>query len=156
MYPLVMYRFRPALLLLLVAILTSSFSPKSDNPDAVVGKWLSSKKKNQVQIYRQGTSYHGKLVWMQEPNDPSTNRPKADGKNPDEKLRTRPLINMLIMTDLRYKGNNVWGDGLIYNPEDGKTYGCQVTLKDANTLDVHGYVFGISMLGKTRTWTRVK
>ncbi len=30
-----------------------------------------------------------------------------------------------------------------------------MTLKDANTLDVRGYV-GISLLGKTQTWTRVK
>jgi uncharacterized protein (DUF2147 family) len=148
--------YRQVLLLLLVAMITSSFAPKSDNPDALVGKWLSSKKKNQVHIYRQGNAFYGKLVWMQEPLDPATSKPKTDVKNPDEKLRSRPLLNLLIMNNLRYKGNNVWGDGEIYNPEDGKTYGCELTLKDMNTLDVHGYVMGISMLGKTRTWTRVK
>lgn len=93
---------------------------------------------------------------MLEPLDPTTNKPKTDVKNPDEKLRSRPLMNMLIMNNLRYKGDNVWGDGEIYNPEDGKTYGCELTLKDINTLEVHGYVMGITMLGKTRVWTRVR
>ncbi|WP_080054123.1 DUF2147 domain-containing protein [Spirosoma aerolatum] len=148
--------FRFAIFLLIVSLITPSFAHNTDDPDAVLGKWLSSKKRNQVQIYKQGNKYYGKLVWMLEPNDPSTNKPKVDTENPDEKLRNRPLINMVLLKDLVYKGNNVWSGGEIYNPEDGKTYNCDLTLKDANTLDFHGYVMGISLLGKTRTWTRVR
>ena len=129
---------------------------KSYDPDVILGKWLSYKKKNQVQIYKQGTKYFGKLVWMMEPNDPATNKPKLDKENPDEKLRSRPLLNVALVTNLTYKGNNMWGDGEIYNPEDGKTYSCEVSLKDANSIDLRGYVMGISFLGKTKTWTRVK
>ncbi|WP_420147600.1 DUF2147 domain-containing protein [Spirosoma sp.] len=141
---------------LLLVMTFVSAAPKADDPDALLGKWLSAKKRNQVQIYKQGNKYHGKLVWMLEPNDPATNRPKVDSQNPDEKLRTRPLMNTTILTNLTYKGNNVWSDGEIYNPEDGKTYNCDVTLKDPNTIDMHGYVMGISLLGRTRSWTRVK
>ncbi|MFD2935693.1 DUF2147 domain-containing protein [Spirosoma flavum] len=151
-----MNAFRLTTLLLLVCISLSSLAPKADDPDALLGKWLSSKKRNQVHIYKQGTKYFGKLVWMLEPNDPTTNKPKLDKENPDEKLRSRPLMQVVLVTNLTYKGNNVWGDGEIYNPEDGKTYNCEVTLKDANSIDLRGYVMGISFLGKSKTWTRVK
>lgn len=150
-----MNAFRLTTLLLLVCFSLTSVAPKTDDPDALLGKWLSHKKRNQVQIYKQGARYYGKLVWMVEPNDPVSKRPKVDDQNPDQKLRSRPLMHLTLLTNLTYKGNNVWGDGQIYNPEDGKTYSCDVTLKDANTIDLRGYIMGISFLGKTRTWTRV-
>ena len=151
-----MNAIRLAILSLFVVMTMIPVVSKADDPDALMGKWLSPKKRNQVQIYKQGNKYFGKLVWMLEPNDPTTNKPKLDAQNPDENLRTRPMMNVAMLTNLTYKGNNVWGDGEIYNPEDGKTYSCEVTLRDPNTLDMHGYVMGISFLGRTKTWTRVK
>lgn len=64
-------------------------------------------------------------------------------------------MNMPLMYNFKYEGGNVWGDGKIYNPEDGKEYNCKMTLKDPNTLEVRGYV-GISLFGKNQTWTRIK
>ena len=49
----------------------------------------------------------------------------------------------------------MWSGGRIYNPEDGKTYKCKLTLKDDNTLTVRGYV-GLTIFGKTQYWTRVR
>lgn len=139
------------------ALLTASVSPTraNDHPDALVGRWLSAKKRNQVEIYRQGDRYYGRLVWMIEPNDPVTQQPKLDKQNPDTRLRSRPLLNMPLLKNLVYKGDNVWTDGQIYNPEDGRTYSCEVTLKSNNTLDIRGYIMGMPFLGKTSTWTRV-
>jgi uncharacterized protein (DUF2147 family) len=148
--------FRLITLLWVACLSLTSLNAIADDPDAIVGKWLSAKKRNQVQIYKQGNKYYGKLVWMVEPNDPLTHKPKLDRENPDETLRSRPLLNVVLLTNLTYKGNNLWDGGEIYNPEDGKTYNCDLSLKDANSLDLHGYVMGISFLGKTRTWTRVK
>lgn len=146
---------RFSFLLLFTFLTASSFTARLDDPDAVVGRWLSSKKKNQVQIYKQGNRYFGKIVWMAEPNDPDTNRPKLDKRNPEYSLRSRPILHLPIMTNLTYQGGNVWGNGQIYNPEDGKTYGCELTLKDANSLDLRGFMMGMTFLGKTATWTRV-
>ncbi len=128
---------------------------QADNSDRLVGRWLSAKKKNQVEIYRQGNRYYGKLVWMAEPVDILTSKPKLDKRNPSEKSRMRPLLNLPIITNLAYKGDNTWEGGQIYNPEDGRTYSCQLTLADANTLNLHGYVMGMTFLGKTAVWTRV-
>ncbi|MEZ0487319.1 DUF2147 domain-containing protein [Fibrella aquatica] len=139
--------------LVLVTFLATAFR-SSDNPDAVVGTWLNGTKKGRVQIYKQGNKYFGKLIWLIEPNDPATGKPKLDFRNPDDKLKSRPMMNLNIMTGFTYDGDNVWDDGKIYNPEDGKTYSCKMTLKNPNTLDVRGYM-GISLIGKTQTWTRV-
>jgi uncharacterized protein (DUF2147 family) len=93
---------------------------------------------------------------MMEANEPGTNKPRMDEKNPEEKLRNRPLINLVILTNMNYKGGNLWSDGQIYNPEDGRTYGCDLAMRGPNVLSVHGYMLGMRMLGQTKDWTRVK
>lgn len=147
-----------AIRLTLISFLIFSFTitlAQRGNPDAVIGTWLNGTKKGHIQIYKQGDHYLGKLVWLKEPNDPATGKPKLDIKNEDASQRTRPILGLINMTNFKYDGGNVWHDGKIYNPEDGKTYSCKMTLKDPNTLDVRGYI-GISLIGKTQTWTRVK
>lgn len=139
---------------LLVTFLTTAFK-SAENPDAVLGTWLNGTKKGHIQIYKQANKYFGKLVWISEPNDPATGKPKLDAKNPDAKLKNRPLLNLNIMQDFVFDGDDQWEDGKIYNPEDGKTYSCYMKLNDPNSLYVRGYV-GIRAIGKTQTWTRIK
>ncbi|GAB3574875.1 DUF2147 domain-containing protein [Spirosoma luteolum] len=148
-------RFGMPLVALVLMLTAWAPAPATDSSDAVVGTWLNGSKKGHVQIYKQGGTYFGKLVWLKEPNDPATGKPKTDVKNQDASKHNRPLLNLPLMYNFKYDGGNVWSDGKIYNPEDGKEYNCKMTLKDPNTLDVRGYV-GISLLGKTQTWTRVK
>ncbi|RIV25065.1 DUF2147 domain-containing protein [Fibrisoma montanum] len=149
-----MKSFRVAIPAFIVILSLFSFRP-ADESDAVVGTWLNGTKKGHVEIYKKGGTYFGKLVWLKEPNDPTTGKPKTDIKNADAAKRNRPIMNLNIMYNFKYDGNNVWSDGKIYNPEDGKEYNCKMTLTSPNTLDVRGYM-GISLIGKTQTWTRVK
>ncbi len=127
----------------------------ADNPDAVLGIWLTGSKKGHVQIYKQGTQYYGKIVWLKEPNDPKTNQPKTDSNNPDPQKRRHPLLGLVNLRGFSYESGTVWEDGKIYDPENGKEYSCKLTLRGSNTLDVRGYV-GISLIGRTDTWQRVK
>ena len=146
-------RFLLPLLLSIVTLV--SFAPK-DNSEAVVGTWLSGgTKKGQIQIYKQGGTFFGKLTHIAEPNDPATGKPKTDVKNPDVSKQSRPLLNLPLMYNFKYDGGNVWSDGKIYDPESGKEYNCKMTLKNPNTLEVRGYL-GISLFGRTQTWTRLK
>ena len=45
--------------------------------------------------------------------------------------------------------------GTIYDPRDGKTYKCRMTLKKDGTLEVRGYL-GLALFGKTVVWTRIE
>jgi uncharacterized protein (DUF2147 family) len=50
-------------------------------------------------------------------------------------------------------GKDVWEDGKILDPENGKSYTLRLTpIEDGKKLEVRGSVFGI---GRTQTWVRV-
>ncbi|TDB68289.1 DUF2147 domain-containing protein [Arundinibacter roseus] len=127
----------------------------AQSPDAVTGTWLTGSKKGHVEIYKQGSRYFGKIVWLKEPNDPATNKPKTDSNNPDPAKRKQPLVGLVNLKGFAFEGDNTWVDGTIYDPENGKEYSCKMTLRGNSTLDVRGYV-GVSLLGRTDTWQRVK
>jgi uncharacterized protein (DUF2147 family) len=120
----------------------------------IVGTWLTSgKNPGKIQIYQAGDKYFGKITWLQVPHDPA-GKPKVDTKNPDEKNRTQPLLNLVILKDFTFNGKDEWSNGHIYDPSGGKTYNCYIKLKDWNTMKVRGFI-GVSLLGRTETWTRV-
>ncbi|MGB3851894.1 MAG: DUF2147 domain-containing protein [Tunicatimonas sp.] len=120
----------------------------------IVGKWYTEEKKATVEIYTCGDKYCGKIVSLQEPKNPDGTT-KRDVKNPSEDLRSRTIVGSDILTSLQYDGGNDWEDGEIYDPESGKTYSCRLELEDANTLEVRGFI-GVSLLGRSQTWTRAK
>lgn len=122
------------------------------NPGDVVGTWLTEGGKSRIQIRQQGNSLTGKMIWLKEPL--RDGKPKLDRNNESPALRTRALLGLTLIQGFVFK-NGHWEEGKIYNPEDGKTYSCTLTLKDPSTLEVRGYVMN-PILGKTQVWKRVK
>ena len=121
--------------------------------DAILGEWYTADKDAVVTIFTDGKTISGKTTWMEEPND-SKGNPKLDKENPDENLRSRKRMGLIIMQDFVYKGDNIWEDGKIYKPSNGKTYGGTATLVNKNTLELEGYLISLPFIGKTSTWTR--
>ncbi|GAA4338415.1 DUF2147 domain-containing protein [Flaviaesturariibacter amylovorans] len=136
------------LIFFLVLLLSIGNVFGQDKGDAIVGEWLSSSKEGKIQIYRQGNKYFGKISWSKNPGN-------LDTKNPDEKLRSRTIVGSVILKDFEFDGDNEWEDGTIYDPKSGKTYSCNMELKNANQLKIRGYI-GISLIGRTEVWDRVK
>ena len=137
---------------LLVFIFISTALAKPDS-DKILGVWLVEDKDAKVEIYKKNNKFYGKIIWLKEPKE--NGKPKLDKNNPNEKLQTRPLIGLLILKDFVYTDDLEWEDGEIYDPGNGKTYGCNMELEDYNTLEVRGYI-GISLFGRTDVWTRTK
>ena len=123
--------------------------------DRLLGVWEPSNGKARVKIEKIGPKYYGKIVWLKEPVDPKTQQPKTDKNNPDESLRSVPLKGYRLLKDFSYAGNNSWSEGTIYDPENGSTYSCTISMKDPNTLDIRGYI-GISTFGRTYVWKRLQ
>ena len=120
--------------------------------DRVEGFWLNQEKEAKIEIYKaRNGKFYGKIVWLKEPN--RDGKPKTDINNPKESLRSQPIIGLLILKAFNKDGDKVYEDGTIYDPKNGKTYSCKITYESDNTLSIRGYV-GISMLGRTTTWTR--
>ena len=118
----------------------------------VIGNWLTAgKEPAKIQIFKSGNKFYGKIIWLK--NSTDNGKPKVDNNNPDKTKRNNPVIGLVILTGFKFDGNDEWKGGDIYDPESGKTYSSYFYVKDKITLKVRGYV-GISLLGRTETWTR--
>jgi len=131
----------------------TSFRTLQDEGDAIVGVWKNGEGTGMIKITRNGDKYQGKIVWLKEPLDPETGKPKLDKNHPDETVRSRPVLGLTNTWGFVYKGKNVWEEGKIYDPKNGNTYECSMKLKDKNSLEVRGYI-GVSLIGRTDVWTR--
>jgi uncharacterized protein (DUF2147 family) len=121
----------------------------------VEGIWFNTKKDGKIKIYEKDGKFYGEIVWLLEPLDENDGKPKRDIYNPDEAKHTDLIIGLNVLKGLEFDTKNVWDSGKIYDPENGKTYACKMTLIDENHLDVRGFV-GFSLLGRTENWTRAK
>ena len=144
------------IIIFLVTIFSSIslFSQTPAEGDKILGTWLTGTGKAKIKITKYGDNkYGGKIVWMKEPNMPD-GKPKLDDKNPDKAKQSVPKLGLNNLLGFTYEGKKEYEGGSIYDPENGKTYKCVMTLVDDNNLKVRGYV-GIQMLGRTDAWTRV-
>jgi len=146
--------------LLAAALVFQSVAADAPTPaDAILGVWHTTDDKSQVQVFKEDDKYFAKIVSLKEPAWPEDDKegmagkPKNDRRNPNPKLRSRPIAGLQFMNDFVYSGRNLWSGGRIYDPESGKTYKCKMSLVATNRLEVHGYV-GVSLLGRTVVWTR--
>jgi uncharacterized protein (DUF2147 family) len=140
------------ILMLVVAFLLIGGQLCAQQADAIVGKWYNTEKDGQIEIFKEGGKFFGKIVWLKEPLE--NGKPKLDKNNSETALRTRPIMGLRLLSDFQFKGG-LWEDGTIYDPKNGKTYSCIIKRKDAKTLEVRGYV-GFSMIGRTVEWTKVE
>ena len=141
---------RIQLFVFLTLLSAVSFAQKKDD---ILGKWINSSGEGQIEIYKKGEKYFGKLVWIKEPND-EKGKPKTDIKNPTQSLRNKPILGLEILKDFSFDTDN-WNDGSIYDPKTGKTYSCTLTIKKNGELNMRGYI-GISLIGRSESWKRVK
>ncbi len=150
-----------AVLVGILAVVFLCSSVFAADANAVLGKWWNEAKTSNIEIYNCGGKLCGKIVFLKEPVYPANDakgmagKPKVDRENPDAAKRSTPILGMNILQGFTFAGDNVWEGGTIYNPEDGKTYKCKLTLEKPDLLKVRGYV-GTPLLGKTQMWTRVK
>lgn len=146
------------LLLCTLALAACAVPALADGPDGVLGVWVTADGKARVEVTRHGDVYDGSIVWLKEPLYPADDKTapgqtKVDRNNPDKSLQSRPILGLPLISGFKYAGDNVWSDGTIYDPNNGKLYSCKLTLTMDGSLRVRGYV-GISLFGRTEIWTR--
>jgi uncharacterized protein (DUF2147 family) len=126
-------------------ISTSAFA---GNP---AGTWMSSDGGTKVRVDNCGNALCARVVWLKEPVDPQTGKPKTDKRNPDKAKQSRPMIGVQVVAGMKPNGENKWS-GRIYNADDGKTYSSNITLLSDDKMKVEGCV--LSVLCKGESWTR--
>jgi uncharacterized protein (DUF2147 family) len=131
-----------------ILVLAAATPAKAGDPR---GNWMTDDGKAKIAIVSCGGALCGNIVALTEPNDPATGKPKTDSNNPDAAKRTRPMLGVQIVIDMKPDSADKW-KGQVYNAEDGRTYSGSITLVDAKTLTLQGCALGF--ICKSRTWTR--
>ena len=63
------------------------------------------------------------------------------------------ILGMVNMRNFHSEGDD-WVEGTVVDPENGKEYKGKVWAVGKDTLRMRGFI-GISLLGRTETWTRI-
>ncbi|MFT5738618.1 MAG: hypothetical protein ACI9SG_002976 [Maribacter sp.] len=115
----------------------------------IVGVWMPSEGNAYVKIFKEKgkEKYHGKIVWLKEPNDEEGN-PKTDPEG-------KPMLNMLNLRDFVFEDDE-WVDGTIYDPKSGNTYYSTIEMLNKNKIEVRGSLDTFGIVGRTDTWVRMK
>jgi len=119
-----------------------------------LGTWLTENGRAQVRIVNCGGALCGNIVWLKEPIDPDTHQPKLDKYNPDASLRSRPLLGVPIVLDMKPAGPDKW-DGHVYKADEDSPgiYTGSFAMTGPNTAELKGCVMG-GLICKSQTWTR--
>ena len=137
----------PAVLLLVLAL--SAGAAQAQNTP--VGLWKTvddhtGQDKSLVRISESGGIVSGRVEKLLHPSKPN---PLCD-KCSDAR-RGRPVLGLTIIEGVRRHGE-VWDDGKILDPENGKVYTVRLKLLDGGkTLQVRGY---LGPFFRTQTWSR--
>lgn len=123
----------------------------------IAGRWKTvddetGKVKSIVKIYKvRNGKYFGKVekLFIDPKYDQNPKCVECSGQKKD-----KPIIGMIIITNIKKTEDNMWENGEILDPENGKTYDCKIWLEDGKLI-VRGFL-GISLLGRSQTWLKVK
>ena len=119
-----------------------------------IGLWKTiddetGKEKSYVEIFEKDGKLYGKVTKILTKGKEDSKCEKCSGV-----LKNKPIQGMVVLSDLKKNGNE-WTGGKIVDPNSGKEYKATVKLNGKDKLDVRGYV-GISLVGRTQTWHKVK
>lgn len=116
--------------------------------DEIVGNFLTPESDGVMQFYKTGATYAAKLIWGKD-------KDRLDFNNPDKTLRNQKVIGMVLATGFVFDGKDTWKNGRIYDPNEGKTYDCKITLDERGNMKLRGFI-GVSLLGRTAYMVRME
>jgi uncharacterized protein (DUF2147 family) len=140
--------------LLATALFLVALTTQAQNGKEITGVWWNAEKKAKIEVYQQGSTFSGKIIWLKVTTNADGSTPRVDENNPDAKEAKKPLMGKVVLKNLTWEGGNEYEGGSIYDPKTGKTYSCEAKL-EGKTLYLRGYI-GVSLIGKTSEWTRAE
>lgn len=119
----------------------------------VTGYWFTYKAKSIIRITACGAGLCGQIVWLRKALD-SRGAPVRDARNRDRRYRGRQVLGLTTFSGLAPAGPRRWS-GLMYNPDDGRTYLGSITLLNTGAIRVRGCRLRGGACGE-REWTRAR
>lgn len=116
----------------------------------IEGSWLAASGGGVIELHRCGEALCGAIT---DSEDLRGNPDLRDLRDRRPELRSRRVKGLDILHGFR-GGPDVWTDGRIYSPSDGRTYRASLRLTAPDTLRVTGCV--VFPLCGSQTWTRAR
>ena len=137
------------------ALMVSCFMTSLALANSPVGQWHTSDEKtgelkSMVVIFEQQGVIKGRVEKvLRKDADPAA---KCDKCSDDRK--NQPVVGLEIIRGAKKaSGKNVWEEGEILDPENGRTYALRLTpIENGAKLEVRG---SFGPIGRTQTWVRV-
>lgn len=140
-----------------VFTIISFFCVAQNNPDAIIGKWISIPQKNLiVEVFKEKNEYKGKILWFND-NDDKTKpmNTRLDDNNSDPNLRKRKVLGLEVLDNLVYNAkNNRWESGKIYDAKSGRIWSSSAWMKKDSTLLVRGF-WHFEFIGQSLTFKKL-
>ena len=138
--------------LIVLASVAASAQQLSPTLQSAVGHWQvindSGKPWGHVEIYLAEGKLFGKVTQLRPGRHPGDVCEKCSGE-----LKNQPIQGLVIIRNFKPDGD-VWAGGTVVDPENGKEYKGKIWTIGQDKLSLRGFV-GISLLGRTQTWTRL-
>lgn len=121
-----------------------------------VGMWKTiddktKEPKSYLEVWEKDGKMFGKIskLILKPGEDPNPKCDKCKGA-----FKDKPVIGMTIMWGLK-KDGDWYSGGYIMDPDNGETYNCKIKVLDGGKrLEVRGYMFGISLVGRSQYWLK--
>lgn len=126
----VINRFVMVFLLIAGFLLLNSTASLAQTADAIIGKWQNPDGNRQMEIYKSGNAYFGKISWVK------TNDGKAK-------------VGDVVLENMTYSSGKWQGTIKAMSNE----IECTVTMSGNNIINIKGKK---GFMSKTKTWTRIK
>lgn len=122
-----------------------------------VGYWQTiDDKDNQprsiVKIWEENNQLQGKIVKVFYKEGESEKDVCTECKGED---KDKLILGMTILKGFTKDESGMWTGGTILDPKNGNVYKSRLTLSDADTLDVRGYI-GLPIIGRSQIWHRIQ
>ncbi|MDR3763002.1 MAG: DUF2147 domain-containing protein [Acidobacteriota bacterium] len=125
----------------------------NDKLQKAVGHWQvinnEGKPWGKVDTYLVDGKLYGKVTELRPGRQPNDMCEKCSGE-----LKNKPLMGLVIIRNF-HPGGDDWVGGTVIDPENGKEYKGKLWSVGDGKLSMRGYI-GISMLGRTENWVRLK
>lgn len=135
----------------ILLFLPLTFFGQTDEVRLLDNIWFNGKKEAKVKFYKKNGKYYGDVIWLSETLG-DDDKPLQDLNNPNPELRSRRIMNMPLIEDMKFKEGE-WEGGTAYNPRSGRYFKCRMWFESEDVLLVRGYwgfLFG------TETWTKAE
>jgi len=141
-----------AALLAMVSVAGARAQQLSEKLQNAVGHWQvvnsDGSPGGKVDTYLTDGKLFGRVTEVRPGRTPKDVCDKCSGEYKNELI-----LGMVIMRNFHPEGDD-WVDGTVVDPENGKEYKGKIWAVSKDSLKMRGYV-GISLLGRTETWTRI-